>query len=414
MKAEILAIGSELLTPLRSDTNALYLTGRLLEIGIEVTARVTVADDLELLASAFRTAASRADVVLATGGLGPTEDDLTREALAAAVGREIVRDPALLEALRERFERFGRKMAPVNERQADRIEGAVSLPNAHGSAPGQWIETKRSQIFLMPGPPAEMKPMFDAEILPRLAAHTGGAVVRTRVLRIAATAESDVEQAVAPIYKAFTNPRTTILSTPGQVELHLVASGPEAEAQALLEKLASEMRGVIGERIYSEDGRELNEVVVALLRAGRLTVASAESCTGGMFTERLTEVPGSSEVVDRAFVTYSNQAKIEELDVPPELIEGHGAVSPEVAQAMAAGARRAARAAIGVGITGVAGPEGGTDEKPVGLVYMAIVGAAGDRVRRAHFPGSRERIRFQACQGVLEMLRRGLLGLAPL
>lgn len=409
-----MAVGSELLTPLRSDSNALYLTGRLLEVGIEVVARATVADDARVLASAFRTALDRADVVLSTGGLGPTEDDLTREALAAALGRQLVRDPELLEGLKARFARFGRVMAPVNEKQADRIEGAVALANPKGSAPGQWVRTESSQVFLMPGPPDEMKAMFDAEVHPRLVREAGGSVVRTRVLRMAAVAESDIEQAVAPLYTTFTNPRTTILSAPGQVELHLVGSGPETEALARIEELATAIRGAIGERIYSEDGRELPEVVVGLLREGGLTVAVAESCTGGLLSARLTEVPGASEVVERGFITYSNRAKVEELGVPATLIEADGAVSETVARAMAEGARRAAGTAIGVGITGIAGPGGGTAEKPVGLVFIAIAGAAGDRVRRAHFPGARDRVRFQACQSAMEMLRRGLLGLTPL
>jgi nicotinamide-nucleotide amidase len=415
MNAEILAVGSELLTPGRSETNAVYLTARLLECGIAVGARVTVADDAALLASAFRAALSRAELVVATGGLGPTEDDLTREAAAAALGRVLRRDPAILAALRERFARYGRTMAPVNEKQADVIEGALALPNARGTAPGQSFEADGRWLVLLPGPPSEMQPMFEAQVLPRLLARRAGAVLRTRVLRIASMSESDVEQAVAPLYKTFSNPRTTILGSPGQVELHLTAEGVSPEAAELqIEALACGLRERLSGRVYSEDGRQLPEVVAALLRERGLRLALAESCTGGLLAARLSEVPGASHFLERGYVTYSNDSKRELLDVDREALEEAGAVSEPVARAMAEGVRRKARVEVGVGITGIAGPDGGTPEKPVGLVFIAVDGAAGSRVRRAHFPGDRERVRFQATQAALEMLRRGLLGLAPL
>ena len=415
MRAELLAVGSELLGPLRAETNTLWLTDRLLEAGVEVAARVTVADDAALLESAFRSALGRADLVIATGGLGPTEDDLTREAAAAALGRGIHRDPAILEALRTRFARYLRQMAAVNEKQADVIEGAVVLPNARGTAPGQRLEQGGRLLFLLPGPPGEMMPMFTEQVLPVVRERAGGAVIRTRVLRIAAMAESDVEQAVAPIYKTFTNPRTTILGAAGQVELHLVAEGrSEAEAEERIEALAAGIRGALPDRIFSEDGRELPDVVAGLLRERKLTLALAESCTGGLLSARLTEVPGASNFLERSFVTYSNRSKIEEVGVDAGLIERLGAVSEEVAAAMAAGVRRVAGTDVGVGITGIAGPDGGTPEKPVGLVFVSLDGAAGTRVRRAVFPGARDRVRYQAAQVALEMLRRGLLGLAAL
>ena len=415
MRAELLAVGSELLGALRSDTNTLWLTEKLLEVGVEVAARITVADDAALLESAFRNALGRADLVIATGGLGPTEDDLTRAAAASALGRGLHRDQEILEALKARFARFLRQMAPINEKQADVIDGAVALPNARGTAPGQRIEHEGRLLFLLPGPPGEMQPMFTGQVLPIVRERAGGAVLRTRVLRIAAMAESDVDQAAAPVYKTFTNPRTTILGAAGQVELHLTAEGrSEAEAEERIEALAVAIRQALPGRIFSEDGRELPEVVADLLRDRRRTLALAESCTGGLLSARLTDVAGASAFLDRAFVTYSNRAKVEELGVDAGLVERLGAVSEEVAAAMAAGARRAAGADIGVGITGIAGPDGGTPEKPVGLVYVALEGAAGTRVRRAVFPGGRERVRYQATQVALEMLRRGLLGLAPL
>jgi nicotinamide-nucleotide amidase len=416
MKAEILAIGSELLGPLRAETNSLWLTERLLDAGIEVAVRTTLADDLRLLESAFRVALARADVVVATGGLGPTADDLTREAAAAAAGCLLRRDPSIVEALRARFARYGRVMSPTNEKQADVLEGATALPNARGTAPGQMLEHEGRLLFLLPGPPGEMKPMFDEQVLPLLRARAGETrVVRRRVLRIASMPESEVDEIAAPVYSRFENPKTTILGAVGQVELHLVAHGDGAlDADSRIEELAVALRAALPGRIFAEDGRDLPAVVVGLLRERGLTLALAESCTGGLLSARITDVPGASAVLERAFVTYSNRAKVEETGVPPALLEVHGAVSEEVAAALAAGAMRAAHGDVGVGITGIAGPDGGTDEKPVGLVFVAIDGPMGKRVRRSVFPGGRERVRFQATQVALEMLRRGLLGLPPL
>jgi nicotinamide-nucleotide amidase len=402
-------VGSELLDPARRETNALYITGRLREIGIDVAARVTLADDADLLRSAFAQAWGRADVVVATGGLGPTEDDLTREAAASALGLRLARDEATVEWLRARFARYGRVMAPVNEKQADLIEGARLLRNPRGTAPGQWLEKDGRVLVLLPGPPPEMEPMFEEQVLPGLRARAGERVLRRRILKIAG-GESDVEQMVAAHYKTFTNPRTTILGAAGQVELHLVAeAATAAQAEEHIEALARGLRDILGRRLFSEDGRELNEVVAALLAERGLRLALAESCTGGMLASRLTEVPGASAFLDRATVAYSNEAKVEVLGVSPEVLARHGAVSEEAARAMAEGARARARADVGVAVTGIAGPGGGTEDKPVGLVFIALSGSAGDLVRRFHFPGDRDRVRRQACQAALDLLRRGLL-----
>jgi nicotinamide-nucleotide amidase len=413
LRAEILAVGSELLDPQRQETNGTHLTRALLEAGIETGARVTVADDGALLESAFRSALSRADVVIATGGLGPTEDDLTREAAAAALGRPLVRQQHLIDELKERFARFGRVMAPVNEKQADVIEGGTVMPNARGSAPGQWAESGGRLLFLLPGPPGEMAPMFEQQVLPLLRARAGSTVVRRKILRIAAMGESDVEQLIAPVYTTFTNPRTTILGGASEVELQLVARGEGAEAaEERIEALAAGLRAALPGRIYSEDGSELHQVLAALLRERGLKLAVAESCTGGLLVSRLSSVAGASAFLDRAWVTYSNEAKVELLGVDRALIQAHGAVSEEVARAMAAGALRRAGADVGVAITGIAGPDGGTPEKPVGLVFVALAGAAGEKVRRLQLLGDRDRVRRQACVIALEMMRRGLLGLS--
>jgi nicotinamide-nucleotide amidase len=413
MRAALVALGTELLGPLRSDTNGVWLTERLLEAGVEVVERCTVADDPGLVEATLRALLERADVVITTGGLGPTADDLTREAAAAAVGRQLVRDPSILEGLRVRFARFGRTMPAVNAKQADLIEGAAPLENPRGTAPGQRVEHRGRLLILLPGPPGEMMPLFDEHVLPDLRGR--GRVVRRRVLKIAAMAESQVDEIVAPLYRSVENPHTTILGAPGQIELHLVAEGASGEeAEGRIEELARGLRERLPGRIFSEDGRELPAVVSALLLERGLSLAVAESCTGGLLSARLTDVPGASGFLERSFVTYSNRSKVEELGIDAGLVESLGAVSTEVAAAMAAGARRVAGAQVGVGITGIAGPEGGTDDKPVGLVYVALDGEAGTRVRRARYPGGRERVRFQATQVALEMLRRGLLGLEPL
>jgi nicotinamide-nucleotide amidase len=416
LKAELLAIGSELLGPLRAETNSLWLTERLLDAGVEVAARATLADDAALLESAFRAALARADVVIATGGLGPTADDLTREALAAATSRSLRRDDAIVAGLRARFARFARPMSDTNLQQADVIEGAEVLENARGTAPGQLLEHQGRIAILLPGPPGEMKPMFDEQVLPRLRARVGPTrVVRRRVLRIASMGESAVDELVAPVYSRFENPKTTILGGAGQVELHLVAHGDgEAEAEVRIAELAQLLHEALPGRIFSDDGRELPRVVVDLLRERDLVLALAESCTGGLLSARLTEVPGASAVLERAIVSYANQAKLDELAVPAALVAEKGAVSEQVAAAMAAGVQAAARSDVAVAITGIAGPDGGTPDKPVGLVYVATAGAAGTRVRRSLFPGGREMIRHQSTQLALEMVRRGLLGLPPL
>jgi nicotinamide-nucleotide amidase len=413
MKAALVAVGSELLGPLRADTNSAWLTEKLLEAGVEVVERSTVADEPGLLEATLRTGLERTDMVITTGGLGPTADDLTREAAAAALDRRLVRDASIVKELRARFARFGRAMPAVNEKQADLIEGAVPLDNPRGTAPGQRVEHQGRILILLPGPPGEMKPLFEKHVLPDLRAR--GRVVRRRVLKIAAMAESQVDEIVAPLYRDAENPRTTILGAPGQIELHLVGAGASAEeAEDRIEALARGMRERLPGRIFSEDGRELPAVVATLLLEREMSLAVAESCTGGLLSARLTDVPGASGFLDRSFVTYSNRSKVDELGVDADVLERAGAVSEEVAAAMAAGVRQVSDSRVGIGITGIAGPDGGTDQKPVGLVYVALDGAAGTRVKRARFPGGRERVRFQATQVALEMLRRGLLGLEPL
>lgn len=412
MQAELLAIGSELLVPGRQETNAATITRYLLERGCKVVARTTIADDAQALTDSFRLAWSRADLVIATGGLGPTEDDLTRECAATALGATLIREPSYVEWLRERFKRFNRPMASVNEKQADRLDGGRLLMNEKGTAPGQMLERDGKVLVLLPGPPREMLPLFEREVLPIVEARSSGERIVMRVIRIAGMGESDVEQIVAPVYKTFTNPVTTILGGASEVELQLVGTGhSEAEAEERVEALASKIREILGPRIFTERGETIEKVVAGLLAGRGLKLAIAESCTGGLVTSRLVSIAGASSFLDRGFVTYSDQAKIDELSVSEATLRAHGAVSEETAREMARGALAAAKADVAIAITGIAGPTGGTAEKPVGTVCFAIEGSLGSRSTRRVFPSQdRERIIQQASNSALEILRRALVG----
>jgi nicotinamide-nucleotide amidase len=412
VRAELLAVGSELLVPGRPETNAATLTRYLLERGCQVVARTTIADDARALTDSFRLAWSRADLVIATGGLGPTEDDLTRECAAAALGATLVREAPYVEWLKERFKRFGRAMPAVNEKQADRIDGARLLINEKGTAPGQLIERDGKILILLPGPPREMLPLFEREVLPLVEARASGARIVMRVIRIAGMGESDVEQLVAPVYKTFDNPLTTILGGASEVELQLVGTGSsEAEAEARVEALASKIREILGPRIFTERGETLEKVVAGLLSGRGLKLALAESCTGGLVTARLVSIAGASSFLDRAFVTYSDRAKRDELGVEEATLRAHGAVSEETAREMARGALKASGADVALALTGIAGPTGGSAQKPVGTVCFALEGELGARTVRRVFPSQdRERIIQQASNSALEILRRALLG----
>jgi nicotinamide-nucleotide amidase len=410
MKACIIAVGSEMLTPFRVDTNSLVVTERLNAIGVDVRLKLVVGDDIEELARAFGGALEWADVVVVIGGLGPTDDDITRQAIARVLRLPLeVREP-VMERIRQRFERRGLPMQAINARQALAPHGATILDNPNGTAPGLWIEHGAAAIVLLPGPPREMTPMFEAVVRERLAAHGGGAGLFRRVLRITGRTESDVDAHAAPVYGPWSAAAvpitTTILATFGQIELHLTAhAATRADADLALDRAVEALSGVLGASVYSVDGRSLEAVVGDLLRARRLRVATAESCTGGLLASRLTDVPGSSDYVDRGFICYSNQSKIDVLGVTDSLLAEHGAVSEPVASAMAEGARRRAGTGAGVGITGIAGPGGGTPDKPVGTTAIAVAVGASLHVRTFRFAGGRDQVKFQASQAALDMLR---------
>ncbi|HEY4842290.1 MAG TPA: competence/damage-inducible protein A [Terriglobales bacterium] len=414
MNAEIIAVGSELLTPHRQDTNSLYLTEKLNELGVEVRFKCIVGDDAEGLTAAAKLAMRRSDIIIFSGGLGPTEDDLTREAVADALGLKLQRDPEIIAKLEERFAKRGYKFSPNNAKQADIISGATVLPNPLGTAPGQWIAGKydgqERLLMLLPGPPYELKGMFEAECIARLRARVPVQHIATRTLKMAMIPESQVDARVAPIYKTYTDVETTILAGGGEIQLHLrCRKDSPAEALARVEELAEKIEDELGDAIFSRKGETIEQIVSYLLQMRGMTLATAESCTGGMLAERITSLSGSSRYFLGGAVVYSNELKTQFANVPKALIDRHGAVSREVAAAMAEGIRKRCLASYGVGITGVAGPGGGTEQKPVGLVYIALAGEEGTQVVERNFPGDRKRVRQFSTQQALEMIRRALL-----
>ena len=414
MHAEIIAIGTELLTPFRQDTNSLYLTEKLNQLGVEVRFKSVVGDRREDLVSVARLALSRSGVVIFMGGLGPTEDDLTRECVAEALGVELKRDPDIIAGLYKRFASTRSKMPENNARQADVLAGAEVLANPNGSAPGQWLETEiedaRRIVVLLPGPPHELKPLFEAECIPRLRAALPPAFIATRVLKVAMIGESACDARVAPIYKRYPDIETTILAAAGEVQLHLKASaGNLADAQRRVDALASELEDELDDAVFSTAGETLEQIVGYYLQMRGATIAVAESCTGGLLGQRITSVSGSSRYFVGGAIVYSDAMKHTLAGVPAALIAEHGAVSKEVAVALAEGIRTRCKATFGVGVTGVAGPTGGTEDKPVGLVYHAVADGAKTEVVKRNFPGDRDRIRHWASQQALDMVRRKLM-----
>jgi nicotinamide-nucleotide amidase len=408
--AEIIAIGSELLAPDRTDTNSLWLTEKLNSVGIDVKLKTIVGDDDARLEEAIKDAVRRSKVVITTGGLGPTEDDITRKVAARALGRRLMLDEKVLEWIRGRFESLGRKMPERNSRQAMVIDGSEVLDNPNGSAPGLFIEHQGASLALLPGPPREMRPMFEELVLPRLAQKSGDLRVVRRTLRVAGLGESALDEMIAPIYLKYENPRTSILFNKTEVEVQLTAHGKTAaEAGALLDLVSEQLEERLGKSIFSFAGETMEEVVGLKLAVGRYSLAVAESCTGGLIAERLTEVPGASKFFLEGVVAYSNEAKTRTLGVEPMLLLEHGAVSAPVAEAMAEGVRKRAAADFGLSVTGIAGPDGGSEEKPVGLVYIALADDAHTEHRKLMLPGDRSLIRWRASQAALDLLRRRLL-----
>jgi nicotinamide-nucleotide amidase len=414
-RAAILAVGSELLTPSRLDTNSLFITEQLNLLGIEVASKSQVGDNRDDLAAAMRFALTRADLVVCCGGLGPTDDDLTREVVAGVLDRPLAEDERITASIKARFESRRMEMPAINRRQAMVPAGARVIDNTNGTAPGLWLEHGAQVVLLLPGPPRELKPMLLSVKDELLAPRSSGLVLIRRVIKITGRTESHTEEAVQPLYREWTQASVpidaTILASLGQIELHLSARADTLErASAAVDAGARQVAAVLGLDAYSLAGENLEQVLGDLLVQRGYRIACAESCTGGLLASRLTDVPGSSRYVDRAVVAYANEAKIALLGVPAGMIDEHGAVSEPVAQAMARGIRTNARVDVGVGVTGIAGPGGGTPDKPVGTVAVAAIGPETARSRVFRFVGDRELVKFQASQAALDMVRRMLLG----
>lgn len=410
MKAEIIAVGSELLTPDRIDTNSLFLTEELNQLGIEVLRKTIVGDNQELLAEAFRDAINRVPVVIASGGLGPTQDDLTRETVAALLGRRLQLNEAIVRAIEARFRSFKREMPTVNLRQAMVPEGAEVLENPRGTAPGLWLEDQGRVVALLPGPPRELKPLFREQVLPRLLRSASSVRMFHRELRSTGLGESHVEERIRHIYTRYKDVNTTILATPGEIQMHLrLWSDDPTGANSTLDEIVRNFELALGDRIFAHAATPLEEVVAQLLVDHGAAIATAESCTGGLLAERLTRIPGSSAYFLGGVVCYSNEMKTAWANVPAELISAKGAVSSEVAIALAEGIRRSVKSTLGVGITGIAGPGGGSEEKPVGTVHIALAGPSGIKEKLVHLPGDREAVRFYASQLALDMVRMHFL-----
>lgn len=410
LSAEIIAIGSELLTPTKTDTNGLWLTAKLNEIGVDVKLKTIVGDDSLRLEETIRDAVKRSDIVITTGGLGPTEDDITRQISAKAIGRELVYHEEIEQDLRERFRRWGREMPEINKRQAFVIEDAQILPNPNGSAVGMLTNLDGKFLIVLPGPPRENQPMYENFVLPEIKNLAGKVVFRTRILKVSGMGESAIDEAIAPIYSAYKSVQTSILFNKSEVEVHLTAQAEnEAEADKINEEIAAKIVEKLGIAIFSTNGEEMEQVVGNLLKKQGKTLSVAESCTGGLIGERLTDVSGSSAYFIEGIIAYANEAKIRNLNVSPELIEKHGAVSKEVAEAMAVGMREKSGTDYAISVTGIAGPTGGTDEKPVGTIFIGYADETQIKSLHLVLPGDRYLIRWRTSQAALDYLRRQIL-----
>lgn len=411
MRAETIAVGSELLTPFRTDTNSTEISRYLMDIGINVAYKTVVGDSEEDIARAVRTAVSRVQVVIITGGLGPTNDDLTREGVSKALKIQLIFREDILKHLKERYKQLGREMPENVAREAFVLEGAEVIYNKVGTAPGMWLEKPEQNLYLaiLPGPPAEWKPMFEEVVLPKLSGRSKHNIVR-RILKVTGLSEAETEEIISPIYAGSKNPWVSILPYPGEIEIHIWAKAKEkADAELMVEQMQEKFLKVLGENVYTTDERPLEQIVGELLREKGKTLAVAESCTGGLLANKITNIPGSSDYFLMGAVTYSNEAKIKVLGVSEKDIEEYGAVSEQVAAQMAEGVRRIAGSDFGIGITGIAGPGGATPKKPVGLVYTALSWEGGTEVIRNRFAGNRLQIKEQSCKKALDMLRRKLL-----
>ena len=409
MNASIIAIGSEMLGPTRVDTNSLKITAALEDYGIGVVRKSIVGDALADLVTEIEFAIERCDILIITGGLGPTEDDLTREALAKAFGLEMEVDQSIIDRIEARFAARGWKMPEVNKRQANVFRGQTTLTNERGTAPGFHIETRGKHVWVYPGVPHELEWMIATYLRPWLEQTCGGRSRYRRVLKIAGVTESGVEEQLKPYYDGHPGEVPTILASHGHIESHLQADGSESDARELLSTRERELAGIFSDRIFGYDDDTIESVIGDLLKARGETLAVAESCTGGLLGSRITDVSGSSSYFLGGAICYTGAAKIAMADVDPQLIRDNGEVSEPVAIALAQGIRKRFNSTWGVGVTGIAGPTGGSPEKPVGTVHIAVAWPEGHKHRKFLWQGPRTIIKWFSTQFALDMLRRSIL-----
>lgn len=411
MQIEIVTIGHEVLSGRTLDTNFAFLARALEAVSVQVAWHTTVGDTAEQIGAALRHALARADAVVMTGGLGPTPDDLTRKAVATALGRPLQLDEQVLERIRERVRRFGRRMPASVETQALLPRGATAWTNRLGSAPGIFIEEDGKPLILLPGVPQEMEGLAIEFVVPELQRRSGRSV-ECFTLRTYGTFESALQEKIGAAPNRWSGATLAYLPSYFGVDLRVTVAGTDAaEVRAVAGRAYDELKAVVAPVLYAEGATAMEEVVGEMLAAAGWKIATAESCTGGLLAKRLTDTPGSSRYFERGFVTYSNVSKIQQLGVSAADLEKHGAVSAAVAEQMAEGARKKAGVEVGVGITGIAGPDGGTPDKPVGLVLLAVVSPKGLASRRIQMPGTRTTIRERAAQVALDMVRRQIAGL---
>lgn len=409
MRAEFIGIGSELLTSLKPETNSIYISQRLEEVGISLAFKTICGDREEDIINALKTARNRVQIIIITGGLGPTDDDLTRQAVSKFLGRELIFKEEIVERIAGRYRMRGKEMPEINIRQAFLIEGSEIINNPVGTAPGMWIEDKGIYIVVLPGPPAEMIPMFDSSVLPKLR-EISPFYISKGLVRVAGLTESEVDSKISEISRKAMNTSITILASPGIIDIYILSRSKRSieDSISIMEEVKREIKEALGENVFSE-GENLEEVIGKILRERGETLSVAESCTGGFLSSRITDIPGSSDYFERGFVVYSNIAKIESLGIPEDLIAKEGAVSQQVARLMAKRVREISKTTYGIGITGIAGPGGGSPHKPVGTVHIAIAWEDGEVHTKNYFFGTREQIKTQSAIKAIDMLRRHLL-----
>jgi len=409
MNSEIISVGTELLLGQIDNINTRIISQKLSEIGINVFFHTSVGDNRERISSVFKIALERSDLIIFTGGLGPTLDDLTKETVAEVLRLELNYDEDTLNRIRAFFKKMQREMPENNKKQALVPEGAITIPNESGTAPGIILQTGEKIIILLPGPPNEMEPMLNKFVIPFLRKRLSNEVIKSRVLRFIGIGESSLEQKILDILKKQTNPTVAPLAKQGEVTLRITAKAKsEKDANELIEPIIQAIKERVGEYIYSYDNDPMEAVVGRMLIERRCTISIAESCTGGYLSHLLTNIPGISAVFDRGIISYSNKSKTEILNVPAEILKQKGAVSQETAISMASWIRKLSGTDLGVAITGIAGPDGGTHLKPVGLVFIALSTDSGDLCEKYLFNGSREAIKRRSALAALDLIRRYL------